>query len=266
MEFPLLTVCEPHNGSGKDLCRPSGQLYSDFIRAAALFALNRSQAVIRSGFMRHIRHIKTFISGIASGVMVGIGGAVYMSCESRYVGAVLFSVALLSICCLGLYLYTGKIGFFAKDFTVENALSLVVGILGNFVGATATGLLCSYSLPGLVERAVSVCTSKLALGAGKAIVLGAFCGVLMFVAVKIYRENKTLLGVLFCIPVFILCGFEHSIADMYYFALAGMISLEYLGFILCVILGNTVGSIAICLLTEPFAGPSEKDKKENSAK
>ena len=66
--------------------------------------------------MRHIMHIKTFISGIASGVMVGIGGAVYMSCESRYVGAVLFSVALLSICCLGLYLYTGKIGFFCKGF------------------------------------------------------------------------------------------------------------------------------------------------------
>ena len=56
-----------------------------------------------------------FWGGIASGIMVGIGGTVYLSCESKVVGAVLFSVALLVICMLGIYLYTGKIGLFQEQ-------------------------------------------------------------------------------------------------------------------------------------------------------
>ena len=60
----------------------------------------------------------TFFSAIAAGMMVGIGGAVYMSCDNKYVGAVLFSVALLTICYMGMYLFTGKIGFLAESFSM----------------------------------------------------------------------------------------------------------------------------------------------------
>ena len=62
-----------------------------------------------------------FWTGIASGMLVGIGGAVYLSCESKVVGAVLFSVALLCICLLGLYLFTGKIGLFIENPTKQSA-------------------------------------------------------------------------------------------------------------------------------------------------
>ena len=82
------------------------------------------------------------------------------------------------------------------------------------------------------------------------------CGILMYVAVKIFKEFKTPMGVLFCIPVFILSGFEHSIADMYYFALAGSFSLNYFWFILSVVLGNTIGAMGICYLIR-FSSPKK---------
>ena len=136
--------------------------------------------------------VKTMSSGIASGIMVGIGGAVYMSCEDKVVGAVLFSVALLSICCLGMYLYTGKIGYLAEDFTKKTLISLLAGLIGNFIGATLLGLICAYARPGIVEKAQTACSAKLESGVLRAVILGALCGILMFIAVKIYRDCKSI--------------------------------------------------------------------------
>ena len=185
--------------------------------------------------------------GIASGLLVAIGGTVLLSVDNRYAGAVLFTVALLSICVLDLYLFTGRIGFVAESFNRQMPAQLVVGLLGNFVGATLTGWIVRYMKPDLIEKVQASCQTRLANGVLRAFLLGCFCGVLMYVAVKIYKCGS-ILGVIFCIPVFILAGFEHSIADMFYFALAGMMDLAYLGFIIAVVLGNSVGAMVIAAL------------------
>lgn len=185
--------------------------------------------------------------GIASGLLVAVGGTVLLSVDNRYVGAVLFTVALLAICVMDLYLFTGRIGFVAESFDKKMPAQLCVGLLGNFIGATLTGFIVRFALPDIIERVTASCQSKLENGILRAFILGCFCGVLMYVAVKTYKLGNVL-GILFCIPVFILAGFEHSIADMFYFALAGMIDLTYLGFIVAVILGNAVGAMAIAWL------------------
>lgn len=188
---------------------------------------------------------QSFFSGIAAGMMVGIGGAIYMSCDNKYVGAVLFSVALLTICYLGMYLYTGKIGFLAESFSLDSVKQLCVGLLGNFVGATAFGYLVRYARPSIVEKCYNACSTKLENNLLVSLVLGAMCGILMYVAVKIYREKNSVWGVFFCIPVFILCGFEHSVANMFYFALANLLTPRYFAFVIMVVLGNTVGAMII---------------------
>ena len=63
--------------------------------------------------------LKKVMSGIAAGIMVSIGGAVFLACENRIAGAVLFSVALLSICMAGYSLYTGKVGFIPEKHDKE---------------------------------------------------------------------------------------------------------------------------------------------------
>ena len=64
----------------------------------------------------------------------------------------------------------------------------------------------------------------------------------MFAAVNIYKEHKSLIGIIFCIPTFILCGFEHSIADSFYFFSASQITLPIVIFILITIIGNAIGA------------------------
>lgn len=199
-----------------------------------------------------MKKIKTLFpqifGGIASGVLVSIGGTVLLSAEDKVVGAVMFTVALLLICLMDFYLYTGKIGFAAENFDKTIATQLFVGLVGNFIGATLSGFAISYARPILVEKAQAACMARLDNGILRAFVLGSFCGMLMYAAVKVYREKGSISGIVFCIPVFILSGFEHSIADMFYFSLAGMLNLEYIGFIIAVIFGNSVGAIFLAAL------------------
>ncbi|MBQ2175260.1 MAG: formate/nitrite transporter family protein, partial [Alphaproteobacteria bacterium] len=62
---------------------------------------------------------------------------------------------------------------------------------------------------------------------------------------SIYRDKQTVTGILFCIPVFILSGFEHSVADIFYFAASGIVSLKAFCFICIVILGNSIGGMLL---------------------
>ncbi len=55
--------------------------------------------------------LNKILSGISAGILISIGGSVFLACDNKYVGAVMFSVALLCICLKGYSLYTGKIGF-----------------------------------------------------------------------------------------------------------------------------------------------------------
>ena len=71
----------------------------------------------------------------------------------------------------------------------------------------------------------------------------------MYLAVSIYKEIKSVMGILFCVPVFILAGFEHSIANMFYFAASEFVSLEAFGYIWLVILGNSVGGLLMPMLS-----------------
>ena len=181
----------------------------------------------------------------AAGVFIGIGGSVFLSCDNKYIGAVLFAVALLTICNLRLYLFTGKIGYLAISHTKADVLDVVITLIGNFAGTLFAGLLVSYAKPALMEKAISLCSGKLQLQALPTLVLAFFCGILMYTAVAIYKEKQSVWGIFFCVPVFILSGFEHSIADMFYFFTARMFTAEVFLFLAIVVLGNTLGGIFI---------------------
>ena len=188
------------------------------------------------------------LDGILAGGMVSIGGAVLLSCDNRYVGALLFCIALLSICWFGFNLYTGKVGFLLRNHSKSALPEAFWGLLGNAIGTLLFGLLIAYALPHLKEAAIAACEKRLTQLPLQTLVRGFGCGILMYTAVWVYREKKTPLGILFCIPVFILAGFEHSIADMFYFALAGLFRLQSLWFLLLVVLGNSLGGLFIPFL------------------
>ena len=183
--------------------------------------------------------------GILAGVMVSIGGTVLLSVDNRYIGAALFSIALLVICYFGFNLYTGKVGFLWNAHGSAELSMAFLGLLGNLIGAVLFGMLITAALPQLRETAIAACEKRLMQLPVQTLLRGFFCGILMYSAVWIYREKKTAAGILFCIPVFILAGFEHSVADMFYFALAGLFTPKAVVFILLAVLGNSLGGMFI---------------------
>lgn len=194
--------------------------------------------------------IKTLRYAVCAGILVSIGGCVFLSCENRYVGAVLFSIALLCICFKGYYLYTGKIGFAIFEHKRTDIVNLAVGLIGNLFTAYTFGLLLSLVIPSLGDTAVKLCSSKLSVSLPSVFVRASMCGMLMYLAVSIYREKKSVLGLFFCVPVFILSGFEHSIADAFYFGASRITDVRVLTFTAVAVLGNSLGAMIL-----PFLAP-----------
>ena len=164
-------------------------------------------------------------------------------------GAALFTVALLCICYKGYNLYTGKVGFIPEKHDQDAVAELFLGLAGNALGAALGGLALRAALPALGETATALAEGKLRQTFLQTLLRGVFCGLLMYLAVSIFKEKNTPLGVIFCIPVFILSGFEHSIADMFYFAAGGVFTLPALGFITAAVLGNSLGGMLLPTLT-----------------
>lgn len=196
--------------------------------------------------------LKKIFSGICAGILIAIGGTIYLACDVKYIGAVLFSVALLCICLKGYSLYTGKIGFILESHDKESLAVTFLGLLGNAIGTIALGQFIRLAFTNYQQTALAMCETKLLQNDIETIFRGIMCGILMYLAVSIYKEKTNIVGILFCIPVFILSGFEHSIADIFYFSTSGIVSFRAFIFILEVILGNSVGAVILPLLSNTF--------------
>lgn len=210
--------------------------------------------------------LKKILDGVSAGLMVSIGCAVFLACENKVVGSILFTVALLVICFRGYSLYTGKIGFIPFSHKKEDFSVLLLGLLGNAIGMIVFGLLISVALPNLKANAITICTAKLTQTWYQTLIRGLFCGVLMFIAVFVYKENKSIVAIIFAIPTFILCGFEHSVADIGYFAIANMFSFDVVFFIVLVVIGNTIGSMILPYLSMAKDSKAVAKKEADDAK
>lgn len=206
---------------------------------------------------------KDFIYGIIAGILISIGGAVYLAVENKIAASVLFTVALLCICLREYNLYTGKIGFLVEAHKKENVSATFLALLGNLIGTYVCGLLVRFGVPKSGDIAEVLCNAKLGQSFVETLIRGVFCGILMYLAVVIYRENGKVIGILFCVPVFILSGFEHSIADLFYFSASGIYSLKATGFLWTVILGNSIGAMIIPALIK-LSGKKAKTGAEEA--
>jgi len=192
--------------------------------------------------------LKTFAESICAGILIAVGGSVFLACENRVVGAVLFSVALLCICYKGYYLYTGKVGYLVESHRTSDIAALLIGLFGNLITACLLGFVVRYAIPGIGKAAESLCPAKLDQSFLQTLLRAMFCGVLMYLAVSIFRDKKTPIAILFGIPVFILSGFEHSIADMFYFGASGTVNGRVVFFVFTAVLGNSIGAVILPLL------------------
>lgn len=203
-----------------------------------------------------MKFLKDIISAVMAGFMISIGGTVYLSSESKVIGALFFSLGLTVILIQGYALFTGKTAYIFEN-KPSYLLFLLVIWIGNIIGTAASGLLVAFVKPDLAQKATELCSKKLTQSPLQTFVLAALCCVLVYIAVDYFRNNSkkqmipSIILVFTCIPVFILCGFEHSIADMFYFAVSSdmlLFTADGIVYILLVTLGNTFGSVVFHLL------------------
>jgi len=200
-----------------------------------------------------VKQLRTFVYGILAGISISIGGTVFLSLDSKVLGALFFTVGLFTVCTFGFNLFTGKVCYvFERDRAY--ALDLPLIWLGNLCGAWLTAFLERQTRIGeaLEAKAQALCEIKLSDELLSIFLLAVFCNVLIFIAVDGYNRNPhepgKYLALFFGVMVFILCGFEHCVANMYYFSMADAWSLRTLGYVLLMTLGNSVGGVLIPLL------------------
>ena len=179
-----------------------------------------------------------FIKAILSGFMIAFGCIIYLICPNKMVGALLFSFGLLTIVCRELYLFTGKIGYIRQ----VGIVNILLTILGNFVGTYIIGTTIQLTRLPIAESVSSVVSTKLNDSIPSLFILSIACGVMMYLAVDSYKKSRSWLFVILPVVIFILSGFEHSIANMCYFTLANAWEPRTFLLIGVMILGNAVGS------------------------
>lgn len=194
--------------------------------------------------------VKSFLAGI----MIAVGGTIFLSLENKIIGASLFAIGLFMIVINGFNLYTGKVGYIF-DNKPKYLIEVLVTILGNFIGTFMIGFLLRFTriYETIHIKAKSICSIKLNDSIISILILSILCGMLMYLAVNGYKVMKDTFAryacVFLCVIVFILCSFEHSIANMYYFAVAGY-SLKAFYYLGLMILGNGIGGVFIPLMTK----------------
>lgn len=191
-------------------------------------------------------------SAIMAGICIGIAGFGYLA-VGGIVGAVTFAFGLLAVVHYRLKLYTGTAGFFAKG----ELLQLCTILAMNIVGCLLVALMARMSPMPLQEAAQHILEGRLNAGIVQSGVLAIGCGFIMTTAVKWGREGK-FLPLLFGVPLFIICGFPHCVADAFYYlcvpldyltANAGQVLLLYAA----IVLGNFIG----CNLYRLLLGTNE---------
>ena len=190
---------------------------------------------------------------ILAGASIAIGGAIYLAAENKVVGAVFFSVGLFTVCTKQLNLFTGK-AVYLFDNKPKFLIDLVIIWMGNFAGAWAVAALLSLTRQAdkLAETASALAQTKAEDSLLSLFILGVFCNICIYIAVDSYGKNTHELGkyvgIVFGVTAFILAGFEHSVADMFYFAMAGrLFEGRVLLCLLMVTLGNVAGGVVFPL-------------------
>lgn len=210
------------------------------------------------------RILGMFLYAIMAGFCIGLGGTVFLRLKDAFpggnvVGAFFFAIGLFTICTRGYALFTGKACYLFDNPLPGYLVDLGVIWVGNLLGTMiiagmerATGI--SGVEAGVNVTAVQLVSAKMDATLLSLFFLGAICNVCIFVAVNGYANNPHELGkylsILMGVTVFITCGTEHSIADMYYWCVSGIFYEDFgqsLLRIIVISLGNVVGGLFLPL-------------------
>lgn len=183
-----------------------------------------------------------FIIGMASATTMAAGYSVEAPSLAKLISGVLFPLGLIMVLMTGADLFTGNclllIPVHAQRIRAGGMVrNLILVYLGNFAGSILlAGAIRAFSGPhmadALVVKIISTAAAKCSYSFTEALGLGILCNILVCMAVMmgLCAEDATgrAVGIFAPICCFIICGFEHCVANMYYIP-AGLLALSLPG-------------------------------------
>ena len=200
---------------------------------------------------------KDLSSAILAGIFISLGASASLAAPSKIASTAIFTLGLTAVLVFKANLFTGKCGYLvSRDTNRDYLLYLAVIWLGNLLGCICTAAVLRSTAVGngflltYQDKLVDLVRTK----GSSTIVTSILCGALMYIAVEGFKrqsKDNIVLGTvcyLSAVAAFVMCGFEHCVADMFYFALAGYVNWNTLLFLIGVTFGNIIGSNFIHLL------------------
>jgi formate/nitrite transporter FocA (FNT family) len=188
--------------------------------------------------------LQTILSAILASIAIGIGGICYLTTGQAWT----FSIGLLTIAVFNLQLFTGKVSYMNWNDTPKILLILVC----NMLAAWGMGVFIHFTFPQLVAYSWPVVSAKMTEG-WLVLPRAILCNAMIFIAIDSWKKLKTpnnLLVLVFACTVFVLCGFEHCVANAFYFGVSLTHGWNILPFFGLNILGNAIGGILSYRLTK----------------
>lgn len=203
--------------------------------------------------------------GIMAGMFIafaGVGATFANNYVNKLAGACVFPGGLAMVLIAGSELFTGNCLMVAalhkKEITLRAMLrNWLFVYLGNLIGSVFVAGCCvlAGSFDGIADSVIAAAVTKASLPFVSALLRGVLCNILVCIAVWMSFGAKTIAGkivaVFFPIMLFVVAGFEHSIANMFYLPAGYFMMLrtgaDTTGFIVRALLNNllpvTLGNI-----------------------
>ena len=189
-------------------------------------------------------YLSIFFSAIFAGICISLAGFGFLT--NPIIGMFLFIFGLSAVVNYQVKLFTGTAGFLERP---SDIWMLLVCLFGNLVGCYLISLISMVSPMDLALAAEDLLTKRLSLGWLKAGTMAIGCGILMSASVDFARKGKDFghwVPLCMAVPLFILCGFPHCIADAFYYmscSASFLVAhwLETLVTYISIVIGNFIG-------------------------
>lgn len=228
--------------------------------------------------------------GIFAGIYIGFGGfgsiTIMQTMKNidaglmKFFGAMVFPVGLMLVVVCGAELFTGNnlmtFAFLKQEITFYALIrNWITVYFSNFAGSMILAYLITKSgllKDNVMNMAFSIAQSKISLSIAQAFVRGILCNILVVLAVLMAAASQDIISKIFScwfpIMLFVLSGYEHSVANMFFLPLA-----KYGGFnmgwgdillknIIPVTLGNVVGGAIFVPLLYHIAYIKKREKTD----
>ena len=215
-----------------------------------------------------------FVGSMMAGIFVGLcmitilvmAGMMDNFAGIKILQGVSFAAALSLVVFAGAELFTGNVfvmtaGVALKEVRIRDAILLCIYCyIGNLAGSILIAALflgTGYLQGPVLEAAHLAMSAKTEPMFWELLVRGILCNLLVCAGVwcmyRLQSESSKLIMIFWCIYLFVICGFEHSIANMTLFSLEAMNGVSREDFIAMLInlgattTGNIIGGMALSL-------------------